>query len=33
MRSYLYHHHETADDQYGEEHLEELRTDEMEEIQ
>ena len=29
----LHRHHETADDQYGEERLEELRTDEMEEVQ
>jgi Mn-dependent DtxR family transcriptional regulator len=29
----LHQHHETADEQYGEERLEELRTDEMEEVQ
>ncbi|AZH26003.1 MarR family transcriptional regulator [Haloplanus aerogenes] len=29
----LHRHHETADEQYGEEHLEELQTDEMEEVQ
>jgi predicted ArsR family transcriptional regulator len=29
----LHRHHETADEQYGEEHLEALQTDEMEEIQ
>jgi Mn-dependent DtxR family transcriptional regulator len=29
----LHRHHETADDQYGEEHLEELQTDEMEDVQ
>lgn len=29
----LHQHHETADTQYGEERLEELRTDEMEKVQ
>jgi predicted ArsR family transcriptional regulator len=29
----LHRHHETADDQYGEERLEDLRTDEMEDVQ
>ena len=29
----LHRHHETADEQYGEEHLEDLQTDEMEEVQ
>jgi len=29
----LHQHHERADEQYGEEHLEELQTDEMEEVQ
>ncbi|SEH63229.1 MarR family protein [Halopenitus malekzadehii] len=29
----LHRHHETADEQYGEERLEELQTDEMEQIQ
>ena len=28
----LHRHHETADDQYGEEHLEDLRTEEMDEV-
>ncbi|ELY83727.1 MULTISPECIES: helix-turn-helix domain-containing protein [Natrinema] len=28
----LHQHHQTADEQYGEEHLEELKTDEMEEV-
>ncbi|WP_435181239.1 MarR family transcriptional regulator [Halorussus sp. AFM4] len=29
----LHRHHETADEQYGEERLEDLQTDEMEEVQ
>jgi Mn-dependent DtxR family transcriptional regulator len=29
----LHRHHETADDQYGEERIEDLRTEEMEEVQ
>ncbi|ELZ16657.1 MULTISPECIES: helix-turn-helix domain-containing protein [Natrinema] len=29
----LHQHHQTADEQYGEENLEELKTDEMEEVQ
>ena len=29
----LHRHHETADEQYGEERLEELQTDEMEDVQ
>jgi Mn-dependent DtxR family transcriptional regulator len=29
----LHQHHQTADEQYGEEHLEELKTDEMEDVQ
>lgn len=29
----LHQYHETADDQYGEEHLEELQTDEMEPVE
>ena len=29
----LHRHYESADEQYGEEHLEELQTDEMEEVQ
>ena len=29
----LHRHHETADDQYGEERLEELQTDEMDQVQ
>lgn len=29
----LHQHHKTADGQYGEEHLEELQTDEMEKVQ
>ena len=29
----LHQHHQTADEQYGEEDLEELKTDEMEEVQ
>ncbi|MFC4247637.1 MarR family transcriptional regulator [Natribaculum luteum] len=28
----LHQHHQTADEQYGEEHLEKLKTDEMEEV-
>ena len=28
----LHQHHQTADEQYGEEHLEELKTDKMEEV-
>lgn len=29
----LHRHHETADDQYGEERLEDLQTDEVEDVQ